>query len=73
MEKIWKVRVVGSVTRMEGKARVAVPRGDYTMRELELERYELTRDGGPTFPLTIIEVATYSKTKDLKIVEPTWP
>ena len=70
----WTVEVVGIVSRLDGKARVAVPRGAYLMREIGFEEYELSRDGGPIFPLTLIEVVTYTRKRDLKVIQPpSWP
>jgi hypothetical protein len=50
---------------------VAVPKGTYSMTEKD-GQYELNREGGPTFVLTLVEVSTYSNEHQLKIQEP-WP
>lgn len=56
----WQMRVAGLVSRIfPNGARVAVPMGTYEMRELSIDRYELTRREGPTFTLSTLEVSTY--------------
>jgi hypothetical protein len=76
MGTVWKVRVKGHVSRPEGNRRVLVPRGDYDMKEVGTEDYELSsRDDGPklTFILTVIEVGTYTKDKRMEVIEGSWP
>ncbi len=51
---------------------MAVPKGTYAMAEKEFGQYELTREGGPTFTLSLVEVSTYSNEHQLKIQGP-WP
>jgi hypothetical protein len=69
----WGVRIKGLVSRLDGKRRVAVPHGDYRMRELSTEEFELSCKGGPTFRLSLGEVATYHSTEALEITEGTFP
>jgi len=73
MGRVWKVRVIGPVSRLEGTNRVPVPRGDYDMREVGTESYHLSRDGGPTFILTAIDVGTYTNDSRIKVIEGEWP
>jgi hypothetical protein len=74
MTNTWRMRVTGLVSReLDTGERVAVPTGDYTMREIDTEHYELTRDGGPTFTLSLKEVSRYLNTKDLKAEGGAWP
>lgn len=73
MGGVWKVRVIGPVSRLEGTRRVPVPRGDYDMREVGTESYHLSRDDGPTFILTATEVATYTNDNRMKVIEGAWP
>jgi hypothetical protein len=70
--KEWDVNVTGVVTRIEDKARVSVARGAYRMREVGRGEYELSREGSPTFRLSLREVSQYKDTKSLKITG-TWP
>jgi hypothetical protein len=70
--RAWKVRVIGVVSMPEGNRRVPVATGDYKMTEAAGESYHLTRDGAPTFDLTVTEVETYRKDNKLKI-EGEWP
>jgi hypothetical protein len=69
----WKVKVVGSVSRRQGNNRVAVPHGEYLMRETELGTYFLSRETGPKFALTQLEVSAHVNESNLKIVEGRWP
>jgi hypothetical protein len=73
MGRVWKVRVIGVVSRLEGTRRFPVPTGDYDMREVETESYQLSRDGGPTFILTVTEVGTYTNDNQMKVIEGSWP
>jgi hypothetical protein len=73
MVEEWGVRVSGTVTRMDGARRVAVPHGNYTMRESSPETFTLTGDGLPTFELTLTELETYRQARELKILEGQWP
>lgn len=73
MGRVWKVRVIGHVSRLEGSRRVPVPRGDYDMREVGTESYRLSRDEGPTFDLTVTELGTYTNTTQMKVIEGCWP
>ena len=73
MTRVWKIRVIGVVSMPEGNRRVPAPRGDYEMREAEGESYRLTRENGPTFDLTLMEVATYTKDDRLRILQGVWP
>lgn len=65
--KTWKVDVRGLVSRVAGRARVAVQPGPYQMREIALGRYQLSGKDKPTFDLSITEVSTYLNGKQLKI------
>jgi hypothetical protein len=68
METISRVRVTGLVSRVEGRARVAVPLGDYDVSEIGIEDYELRRADYPTFILSAVEVGTYEHTGALRII-----
>lgn len=68
-----RVRIIGPVSWVVGNQRVTVPPGDYDMSEVGIEDYELSRDEGPTFTLTTIEVGTYASDGRLKVVEGDWP
>ena len=71
--KIWMVQVTGFVSRLEGAARVAVPGGDYLMREADAPgEYVLGRPGGPMFSLSDLELSTYLSQRELQIT-PRWP
>lgn len=72
-QRTWKVRVIGVVSKVDGKRRIAVPVGEYSMKEVGIADYELTRDDGPTFKLTAIEAGIYVDTKQMKILDGTWP
>ena len=71
--RTWKVVVGGRrwVTQPYGDTRIAVPFGEYTMKELDFGTYELSH-GTTAFVLNAIEVNYY---RDLKAmtVEPHWP
>jgi hypothetical protein len=71
----WGVRIKGLVSRLDSnsKSHVAVPHGDYRMRELSTEEYELSREGGPTFRLSLREVAQYLGSEALEITKGTFP
>jgi hypothetical protein len=72
-KKSWTVQVKGIVSRLrEDGARVAVPTGSYSMTEKDFAQYELSRDGGPTLTLSLVEVSTYINEHQLKI-QGTWP
>lgn len=72
MQTECKVRIYGLVSRVDGRKRVAVPPGEYTMSELSVNRYLLSREGGPDFELTLTEVTTYLR-GEMKIIEGQWP
>lgn len=66
------VKIHGIVTRLrEDGARVAVPIGLYNMREHDIDQYELSGKGLPTFSLTLSEVARYLK-EEITIVDGSW-
>ena len=69
----WKVKIVGLVTRRQGNGQVAVPHGEYMMRETELGSYFLSREIGPKFALSEPEVGAAVDEGRLKIVEGSWP
>ncbi len=71
--KVCKVQIHGLVSRLRSDGRrVVCPPARYTMRELSVDRYELSSDDLPTFELTLKEVAHYMKT-EMKVVEGHWP
>jgi hypothetical protein len=63
--KAWLVKIFDLVSRQEGRGRVSVPHGEYTMREVSTELYSLSGDLLPMpFQLTLLEVATYLPGED---------
>lgn len=67
----WQVHIKGHVTRLtENGMRVAAAKGEYTMTSLDLDTYELTREGVPTFSLTLKEVSHYINERALKPLTP---
>jgi hypothetical protein len=62
--------VSGLVSREQGNARVSVPHGAYSMREIAPARYELSRPGGPTFELGLSEVIRYTRDGGEMRIEP---
>jgi len=72
--KQWQMKVVGVVSRRrEDGVRIAVPRGDYTVTQLDAEIYELSGEGTPAFGLTRREMLGYLDSKDLKSPTRNWP
>lgn len=67
------VEVGGLVSNLiPSGARIAVPRGRYTLRERSLDEYELQHASGKTFELTLHDVAHYLHS-ELAVVEGRWP
>lgn len=75
--KVWLVEVFDLVSRTEGKTRVSVPLGEYTMREVSTGLYSLSGDLLPfPFELSLVEVATYlpgeNSPRKMKIIAGIW-
>jgi hypothetical protein len=66
-KKSWKVEVLGLVSHLDGRMRVAAPAGEYLMEEIGLGRYRLSGRDKPTFELSITEVSTYINEHHLKV------
>ena len=73
IEKIWTLRVTGRVTRLRADgARVAVPEGKYVMMEAHRQYYEIAREGGASFILSLIEISSYVLERQIEI-DGIWP
>lgn len=73
MARTWRARVTGLVSYQDGSQRKPAPDGDYTMTETTTERYELSLEGGPTFVLTLMEVAQLEGSGRLSFPDGDWP
>jgi hypothetical protein len=68
MDRVCTVEVHGLVSsQILSGARIVVPRGRYTLRELSLHEYE-----GKVFDLTLRNVAHYMR-REMTVVERRWP
>ena len=73
MAKNWPIRIsgTGTVSYKSGNRYLAVPHGDYTMRETE-DGYEISGPAG-TFVLATTDVDQYVENKTLKVLYGDWP
>jgi hypothetical protein len=74
MVKSWPVQIAGLVSQSDGNRRVAVPNGEYVLKETDpmSEEYEISSGSYPTFFLTLNEVAQYAQDGHIKI-DGDWP
>lgn len=70
---VWFVRVVGTVSLRKDGLLMPAPRGQYLMIGRDVDTYELSGYGLPTFQLTLQEAATYMQSNALVPLDGRWP
>lgn len=73
MDKQWRVEIRGLVRRLVNYKRIPVSHGFYILRETGEVMYELSRETGATFELTLDELAQYVENGDLTFPDNDWP
>jgi hypothetical protein len=75
MSETWNIKIIPEavVTRVTPEGgRLKVPSGEYMMREVDADSYEITGNN-LVFTLSFKEVADYKVSKNIRFIDGDWP